>query len=140
VTNETRRIDIETLARFDPLSLLSTDQLNELAEQTRVELLPTAARLFSEGETDNRAIYLLKGEVALDYSKTGERKIVSAATDESTQALPQIQPRHCTATALGDVEVVHIDRDLLDTLLTLADMSHLEPEVVMSGQGIIHHR
>ncbi len=115
---ESNNVDTDTLRGLEPVSSLSHERLEELAGETVVEVLPAGAVLFEEGDDDRQLIYLLNGELELRSSLRREPRIVTAGMPESWQPIGNKHPRLSTGTALSEVEIIRIDADRLDTLLT----------------------
>lgn len=125
----------DTLRRLDPVLNLSPDQIDELATQTRVERHAAGSVLFREGDEDHHLIYLLKGDVQLTADGTNPEHVASTSP-EALRALGMGRPRNVTATCLSACEVIRIDGDLLEAMITWGQLATQEPEVVMTGDGI----
>jgi CRP-like cAMP-binding protein len=112
-----RQVDIAVLKTFSPLDGLKVENLHALARKTQVVEMPTGRVLFKQGDTDKRTYYLVAGSVEL---RADERLVgtVRAGTPEARSALAPGLPRKFTARAVGNIEYVVIDSDLLDVLLT----------------------
>jgi CRP-like cAMP-binding protein len=112
-----RPVDIAVLKTFSPLDGLKVENLHALARKTQVVEMPTGRVLFKQGDTDKRTYYLVTGSVEL---RADERLVgtVRAGTPEARSALAPGLPRKFTARAVGNIEYVVIDSDLLDVLLT----------------------
>jgi len=112
-----RPVDIAVLKTFSPLDGLKVENLHALARKTQVVEMPTGRVLFKQGDTDKRTYYLVAGSVEL---RADERLVgtVRAGTPEARSALAPGLPRKFTARAVGNIEYVVIDSDLLDVLLT----------------------
>ena len=110
-------IELEVLRLFTPLDGLRRENQQVLARKTQMQSLDAGRVLFKQGDDDNRAIYLVAGEIEL---RSGDRTVstLRAGTPESRSALAPGQPRRFTARALSDLEYIAIDRELLDVLLT----------------------
>lgn len=116
-------VDVDVLRGLEPLSSLSPGKLGELARSTEVEHLTGGDRLFSEGDDDRHLIYLLDGQVELTHALAGHTHIISAGMPASWQPLEPRSPRQASATALGDIEIIRVDPEHLDTLLTWDQMA-----------------
>ena len=104
------------LKEFVPLYSLDPERLQELARHARCVPLPAGSKLFSIGDHDNNIIYLLSGEIEL--SNTEERISLVASSEHARLPLDPHYPRNFNATATTDSEIVIIDRNLLDILIT----------------------
>lgn len=112
------KVDLDTLKNLEPLASLSGDRLQELADETCIEYLEPDVCIFREGDLDNQAVYLLSGEIELRSAGGGSTQTVSAGMPESWHPLAPKQPRQVTAVTTSTVELLRIDLDQLDTLLT----------------------
>lgn len=122
----TQVVDVETLKGLEPIASLSHARIDELAKKTVVEGYAPGTALFSEGENDRCLVYLLDGEIELRSSLKPEPVYITAGMPESWRPLAQRQPRQMTATAVGHVEVVRIDIDEFDRLLSWDQMATSE--------------
>lgn len=129
--------DIERVRQLEPISSLPADQIRELLEGARLERLEPGQTLFAAGDSDTQAVYLLEGSLELRPDGTDGAHPVSAGSEEARHPIANEHPRRVTAVALTPAEIVCIDKELLDTLLTWGQISAPEEDVVMSEDGII---
>jgi len=130
-------IDLFTLARLEPISSLTEDQIVELAAKTNEQPILPGKPLFTTGDTDTDLIYLIAGEVIIN-PQAGTPSIVKSGTPESRRPLTQFSPRRATAIAKVPSLFVRIDSDLVDTMLTWAESASSEDEdIIMSGDDIV---
>jgi CRP-like cAMP-binding protein len=110
-------VDKKILNKLVPINSLNSEHVDKLATSTDTEQLPAGEVVFSEGEEDHRAIYLLQGEVEL---VTGSNILkVLRGGDEATQhPLAPYQPRQVTAKAKSTIALLRFRSELIDTLLT----------------------
>lgn len=101
---------------FVPINSLDSERLQELVRHAVVVTIPKGAKLFAAGDEDNRILYLLSGE--LELRRPGETSVLSSTSDDAQLPIDAHQPRKFTATATTEVEVIVIERNLLDILLT----------------------
>lgn len=125
----------DTLRRLDPILNLSPDQIDELASQTRVERHAAGSILFREGDEDHHLVYVLKGDVQLTRD-SGNLELVAANSPAALRPLSVSRPRHVTAICANACEVIRLDGDLLEAMITWGQLATQEPEVVMTGDGI----
>lgn len=110
-------MSIQSLRKFVPLNELTQDNLNELAEKTRMETLPKGKALFKRGDSDNFSFYLLTGElILLDENNTKE--VIKGGSSSTRFPIGHKRPRQVTAIANSDCTFFRIDNDMLDILLT----------------------
>jgi CRP-like cAMP-binding protein len=116
MAEEKKRVSIQVLRQFVPVSQLTQDNLRDLADKTVVESLTAGRQLFKAGDNDNYSYYLVSGEVGLAGSD--EEKAILGGTSAARFPMDHHRPRQATATAKTDIEFLRIDNDLLDILLT----------------------
>lgn len=104
------------LREFVPIYSLDPERQQELAKHARRMPLPRGSKLFSLGDQDNHIVYLLGGRIEL--SNAEERFILDAGTEQALLPIDPHQPRQYNAIAVNDTEIVIIDRNLMDILLT----------------------
>jgi CRP-like cAMP-binding protein len=127
-------IDKSILKSFVPASALNSENFQELAGKTHVENVAAGKTIFKEGDTDRKSVYLINGQVEI-ISSRGESKIVMSGSDIAKHALANQQPRKFTATAKVDSDIVRIDSDLLDILLTWDQLSGIEVDEIQVDEG-----
>lgn len=110
-------MDIAKLKQLVPLNALSDENLQELASKANSQSLKAGSFLFKIGDKDERHIFVLNGEVEL-MGRNIAAPIIKAGTEIALHAIPGGIPRSLSARAKTDVEVVSIDSDLLDMMLT----------------------
>lgn len=129
--------DIERIRQLEPIASLPADHIRELLEGARLESLTPGQALFHSGDADGQAVYLLHGSVELRPDSEGGAHTLSAGSAEACHPVADEHPRRVTAVAVTPAEIVRIDKELLDTLLTWGQISAPEEDVVMSEDGII---
>lgn len=100
---------------------LSSDEMDELAGRGRREQVPGGRVLFAEGETDFPFLVVMQGEVEISESASGVRQQITVHgpgefigdVDLLTDRVSMV-----TATALGDTEVLSIERAELRRILS----------------------
>lgn len=121
--DEKENIDLETLEGLEPLSSLSDSRLRELARETYVEYLEPMKCLFVEGDQDGEMIFLINGEVELRSGSSADTVRLSAGMPECGLPLANRQPRQETAITVSHVEIIRIDLDKFDQMLTWDQMA-----------------
>ncbi len=104
------------ISEFVPIYSLDPERQQELAKHARCITYPAGCKLFSIGDLDRHILYLLRGTIEL--SNTEERLTVEAGTEQALMPVDPHQPRLFSAIAVSEVELVIIDRNLMDILLT----------------------
>jgi len=110
-------LQVKFLKTLEPLSSLSVDKLEEIANKSKVEELPPGRVVFRQGEKDNRSTYLLSGTLELQITGNPRTETVKAKTSEARYPVAQEWPRPCTCRTKTNVVLLHIDSDLLEILL-----------------------
>jgi CRP-like cAMP-binding protein len=115
---ENRPLDISFLRSFSPLDGLKAENLQALAKKASLRDGYSDEVLFKEGDDDKRTIYVLTGVVEL--LQNGESVgIVRGGTPEARNPISQNMPRrHTAVVASNRIEMLVIDSDLLDVMLT----------------------
>jgi CRP-like cAMP-binding protein len=127
-------VDKNILKTFVPASALNTENFQELAGKTYVENVAAGQAIFKAGDNDRKSVYIVDGQVEIK-SANGETKTIIAGTDAAKHALANQQPRKFTATALVDSQVIRVDSDLLDILLTWDQLSGIEVDEIQVDEG-----
>ena len=121
-----KSVDLQQFAHLVPLDSVNPENLRKLAQSASVEALPNKTRLFADGDVDNKAIYLLDGEVSLGSGKTAITRSVRGGTPEALYALANLKPRQYSGVASGPVTILRVDGGLLDKMLTWEQVSGME--------------
>ncbi len=122
---ERQKVAKSVLKTLVPANALNPENFSDLADKAYLEKVTAGTTLFKKGDVDRRAVYLLRGEIAL-ISDDGKRSKLVAGTDASKHPIANQQPRQVTAEALTQCEVTRFDSDLLDLLLTWDQLSGIE--------------
>lgn len=110
-------LDIRVLASLEPISAFSATRLRELLDYCHTENIPMGADPFSKHGLAGQSVYLVRGEIELTY-QDGNRVVVSANSEWAKHPLGKRQPVILTARALSDSQLLRIDDDLLDRMVT----------------------
>lgn len=120
----TKPIDANLLRQLIPAGTLKADNFQELAHKTMVEELGAGTVIFKQGERDNKAVYLLEGEVHLSDGK--DSRVIKGGSKSSKHPFANRQPRPCTAKAKTKCKITRVDTNLLDILMTWDQLSGIE--------------
>ncbi len=123
------------LHRCSPLSTMAAAQIPVLISLAVVERFPSGTQLYSDGVPDDVVLYLLKG--GLEITQGGKTATIQA---DSALALKPISSKHFASAAIttsGEVDLVSIEKELIETLTAWGQISAPETEVVMSEEGIV---
>lgn len=119
---------------FVPVASLNPSDRAELARLSRTGTYQKGQVLFSRGETAKTVVYLLSGEVEL-YNESGTT-VVKAGVPPAQHPLAQGARRTCTATCLKTAEVLFVDRDRLDFMLTWSQTGGVEVQELETGADV----
>jgi rhodanese-related sulfurtransferase len=111
------KVSPQTLRAFEPVGSLPEARLDELAGLCKLETIGRDSDPFLVRSVAGHAVYLLRGELALTYPD-GSSKVLVGGSERSRYPLAQPGEVFTSARALTEVELVHIDDDLLDVLAT----------------------
>src|SRR5207344_3001257 len=120
----TANVSIQILKGLEPLSALSTQRLTELGELCVVERVSKTLDPFRVKGIAGQLVFLLKGELALTLGN-GSSAVVVGTTAEARHPLGRKTP-FASAKAITDIELVRIDEDLLDIMLTWDQLATVE--------------
>ena len=109
---------------FVPTHTLPPSDRVELARHSHVISYQPGQEIFHRGEPARSIAYLVAGEVEL-VSERGTRRL-AAATDESRHPIASGSRYLWTATALRPAQVLFVDREQMDLLLTWAQTGSVE--------------
>lgn len=111
-------VDKAILAKLVPLDSLSEPNFDDIVRNSSTEKFPAGTVLFTQGDVDKYAVYVLEGEVVLSSQDSTMERTIRGGTDDSLYAIAQLKPRQNTATARSDVLIFRVDNDLMDRLIT----------------------
>ena len=117
-------ISIDTLRKFEPLGSLSEQRLREFAELCVSEFVPKGQDPLRSREGGDQLAYLTGGEIQLMFSD-GNAETITAGSDAARLALVRAKTI-VAAIANSDVELIRIDRDLLDIMLTWDQLAEFD--------------
>jgi rhodanese-related sulfurtransferase len=133
------KVSIEALKRLDPLSSLSDIRLQELADLCLIESVGRNLDPFRLRSIAGQSVYLLRGELALAYTQ-GASEVIVGGSAEACCVLGK-RRMFISAKTVTDVDLIRIDDDLLDVILTwdqLAEQEHAgsrQPSAERSSSG-----
>lgn len=126
---------MDRFKRLAPVSSLSDEQIQELAEHSAIFKVEEGTHLF-DGHQNGQAIYLLSGSVEARLTD-GSSKVIQANDVSAIYPLTSEKNHFRSVVTQTPAVVTRIDKALLDTLLTWAQITAPETDVLMSEEGII---
>jgi CRP-like cAMP-binding protein len=119
-------VTTDILSRLEPIAALSAGRLQELGEMCNVERVSQGLNPFRMNVVQSeQLLYLLSGQLRLTHVD-GQTEIVEGGSDVSRHALAADRERPPEALALTDVQILRIDADLLDIMLTWDQLAGYE--------------
>jgi rhodanese-related sulfurtransferase len=115
-------ISKSTLARFEPIARLSPNRLAELAAVCFVELVSKDLDPTRISSNSTQALYLVSGDLGMRY-QNGNKLILRAGTDAAKHPVDTNRLQIKDTISLTPIEVVRIDLDLLDIMMTWDQLS-----------------
>ena len=110
----------EALRVLIPLNSLQPHFLEDLIEHMAVQTVFSGQVVFEIGAYDRQHIYLVSGEIKLEYAN-GHIEIIKS--EQNYTPLSHQFPRICKATAMTDSTVVRVDSDRVDRTLSWSQVS-----------------
>jgi len=119
-------IDLSILAKLEPISTLSPSRLNELAGLCFVEKVSKDIDPFRMNVVKSaQAMYLLSGELGLRLTN-GNHKILKGGSEEARHPVDASRLGLQAAIALSEIEIIRIDLDLLDIMMTWDQLATID--------------
>jgi len=125
------------LAAFEPASILKDDQIAELISQSVVEEIPQGEQLFDDGIPTELVVYLLQGSIEFTSSNGGIKQLESGSEDARRPVAYDHSQKPPLMVAATPISILCVDKELLDTMVSWAQISAPETEVIMSEEGIV---
>jgi rhodanese-related sulfurtransferase len=110
------KVSVEVLSSLEPLASLSGTRLQELADLCYIEAVSRNLDPFRMRSIAGQSVYLVRGELALSYQQGSSEVIVGGST-EARHPLGK-RSMFVAAKAVTDVQLIRIDDDLLDIMVT----------------------
>jgi rhodanese-related sulfurtransferase len=110
------KASVDTLKLLDPLSSLPDLRLQELADLCFIDSVSRNLDPFGLRSIAGQSVYLVRGELALAYNQ-GISEVIVGASAEARYPLGK-RRMFISAKAVTDVQLIRIDDDLLDVMLT----------------------
>lgn len=110
------KISIEALRILDPLASLLDARLKELAGLCCIEYVRRGVDPFHLRPIAGQSVYLVRGELALAYGQ-GNSEVIVGGSAEARYALGKRRV-FVSGKAVTEVQLIRIDDDLLDIMLT----------------------
>ena len=124
-------VEFKTLKRLSPLSALSESRLLELASLCYIEQVAKNQDPFRTRGIAGQSVFLTRGELALERGGGASPEVLVGGSGEASYALGKRGAAFDSARAITDVDLIRIDDDLLDIMVTWDQLA----EAGTAGQG-----
>ena len=122
-----RALDVKVLAGLEPISTFGPARLRELLDYCQVETVPEGNDPFRTHGLEGQSVYLVDGEIELVY-QDGNRVVINAQSEWAKHPLGKRQPDIVAARALRESQLLRVDDELLDRMVTLDQISRHDPQ------------
>ncbi|MEZ0231928.1 MAG: cyclic nucleotide-binding domain-containing protein [Methylophilaceae bacterium] len=119
-------VETTLIAQLEPISTLSAGRLKELAglcfvEKVSKDIDPLRMNITKSAQS----IYLIKGELGLQFAD-GTKKVMRGGGEAAKHPIDANRNGLQNTIALTDIEIIRIDLDLLDIMMTWDQLADLE--------------
>ncbi len=111
----TPTVDYELLTGLMPIGQFAPEAIRELASKCSLRQVRSGSCLFEAGDQDDWTVYVIEGQVRVDYGDGAHETIVGCSMASRLPLAPQ-QPRPGSAHATSDARVLAISSSLLEVL------------------------
>jgi len=119
-------VETSLIAQLEPISTLSAGRLKELAglcfvEKVSKDIDPLRMNITKSAQS----IYLIKGELGLQFAD-GTKKVMRGGGETAKHPIDANRNGLQNTIALTDIEIIRIDLDLLDIMMTWDQLADFE--------------
>lgn len=112
----------DLLGTLEPISALPAKARAELAALCRLEKVARSADPFQGYGVSRQLVYLIKGQLALRHPN-GSSAVIVGGSGEASRPLGEGGAAIAAATAITDIELLHVDRELLDKMVACYELA-----------------
>ncbi len=116
----------DILQKLVPLNTLSMSGMDEILRSVIIDQAEKEKVLFSEGEDDGYAVFLLQGEVELSSLNQADARRIKSSTEAALYAIAQLKPRQMTGITTRASTIARIDQNILDHIVTMDEVGGIE--------------
>ena len=109
----------DQIRKLIPINELTDKIQNKLIANADLIELKKGKYLFKKGDRDHFSFYLLTGEIDLVSDRT-VHDTISGGSERARYAMAQLQPRQFSALAKTPIQVLKVNRTVLDKLLMIS--------------------
>lgn len=110
-------IDPNYIKELSPINSLNSENANDLIRKVKAETIKPGQYIFKKGDMDKAHIYVMKGEIELVVDSK-VIKTISAQTSDAKHPVAHSFPRSVSARAKNSCEIIRVNSDMLDIMLT----------------------
>ncbi|GAB1231606.1 cyclic nucleotide-binding domain-containing protein [Ferrigenium sp. UT5] len=128
-------LDIRVLAALEPISSFSPARLRELLDYCQIENVAPGQDPFQNRNLQGQSVYLVRGELELIFAD-GNTVTMRADSEWARHPIGKRQPDIVAANALSPVQLMRVDDDLLDRMVTwdqFATHDDIKPKIDQGG-------
>jgi rhodanese-related sulfurtransferase len=127
------KIGIEILSALEPLASLSSTRLQELADLCYVEAVARNLDPFRTRSIAGQSVYLIRGELALTNQR-GQTDVIVGGSADARYPVGK-RDMFAVAKAVTDVQLIRIDDDLLDIMVTWDQLANRDNSKVQEAHA-----
>jgi rhodanese-related sulfurtransferase len=116
-------LDIRVLAALEPISSFSPARLRELLEYCHLETIAQGQDPFAGRSLQGQSVYLVRGELEIHYAD-GNQVVMRADSEWARHPIGKRQPEILSANALTKIQLLRVDDELLDQMVTWDQFSY----------------
>ncbi len=133
-------LDIRVLAALEPISSFGPSRLRELLEYCHLETIAQGQDPFAGRSLQGQSVYLVRGELEINYAD-GNNVVMCADSEWARHPIGKRQPEIQSATALTRIQLLRVDDDLLDQMVTWDQFSYHDdskaPQAKKSSETVV---
>lgn len=126
-------LDIRVLAALEPISSFGPARLRELLEYCHLETVGEGADPFKDHPLQGQSVYLVRGELEVIYADSN-RVLIHADSEWARHPIGKRQPGIQSATALTRIQLLRVDDDLLDQMVTWDQFAYRDDANAQDGK------
>lgn len=127
------KVEISILKQLSPVSALSDSRLQELASLCYIESVSKNLDPFRMRGIAGQSVFLARGELAITRVGSISPEVVVGGSDEARYALGKRGAAFTSAKAITDIDLIRIDDDLLDIMVTWDQLAEAGPADRVGG-------
>ena len=129
-----QRVAVRALAGLAPLAGLSAERLGELAALIAVERVTRGSNVLAVPPPQRRSLFVISGEMLLVFQGGGGLVVVGGG-EEASVAINRRTPVVVRTRAITDVELVVLDDEVLDLVVTWDELAAVDSSTTQPGES-----